>query len=138
MVVGVVAHDVPLRRHAADDVRCRFDHIAHYEEGGGGIVLFQRVQNGFRVAVFIAAVKGQVNDLLAGVTQIPGVVLGQILHGGVANRRLPLHGKGQPPVVGGGGDGGGSRGGKRIVLAGYLPDQQGADQHKGCRPQCAG
>ena len=76
MVVGVVAYDVSLRRHAADDVRGGFDHVPHHEEGRRSAVLFQRVQNGLGVAVFVAAVKGEVNDLLAGVPHIPGIVLG--------------------------------------------------------------
>ena len=43
VVVGVVAYDVSLRRHPADDVRGRFDHVAHHEEGRRSAVLFQRV-----------------------------------------------------------------------------------------------
>ena len=108
MVEGVVAHDVALLRHAADDVRSGLHHVAHHEEGGRGAVLFQGVQNGLRVAVFISAVKGQVEDLLAGVPQVVGVVLGQVLRGDVARRGFSLRGEGQPPVRGGGH---GSRGG---------------------------
>ena len=43
MVVGVVAYDVSLRRHPADDVRGGFDHVANHEESRRGAVFFQRV-----------------------------------------------------------------------------------------------
>ena len=106
VVVGVVAYDVSLRRHPADDVRGGFDHVAHHEEGRWSAVLFQRVQNGLGVAVFVAAVKGEINDLLTGVPHIPGVILGEKVRCGIANGGFVLCGKGQPPVIGGGGDGG--------------------------------
>ncbi|CAN3971772.1 Stage 0 sporulation A-like protein, partial [Dysosmobacter welbionis] len=51
VVVRVVAHNVALCRHAADDVGSRFDHMPHHKEGGGGIVLFQGVQYGLCAAV---------------------------------------------------------------------------------------
>ena len=84
-------------------------------------MLFERVQNGLRVAVLIAAVKGEVDDLLPGVPQIPGVVLCQFLPGGVAHRGLALDGEGQSPVPGGGGDGGVPGDGQR---GGLFPAQQ--------------
>ena len=42
-MVGVVAYDMPFRRHPADDVRGRFDHVANHEESRRSAVLFQRV-----------------------------------------------------------------------------------------------
>ena len=132
-MVGVIAHDVSLIDHALDNVRGGLDHMAHHEERGGGVVLFQSVQNGLGVAVFIAAVKGQVNDFFAGIPQIVGAVLGQIFRGGVAHRGCAFLRKGQPPVVGGGRhhSGGGSRGGwSRAVLQeqGSRQEQTGQQQ----------
>ena len=106
MVVGVVAYDVSLRRHPADDVRGGFDHVAHHEEGRRSTMLFQRIQNGLGVAVFVAAVKGEINDLLTGVSHIPGVILGEKVRCGIADGCFVLRRKGQSPVIGGGGDGG--------------------------------
>ena len=79
-------------------------------------MLFQGVQDLFRVAVFIAAVKGQVDDLLGRVPQEPGVVLGQVLHRGVAHRGLALVGEGEAPVVGGGRNDGRGGGGESFPL----------------------
>ncbi len=94
VVVRVVTHNVALCRHAADDVGSRFDHMPHHKEGGGGIVLFQGVQYGLCAAVLISAVKGEVEDLLAGIPQVVGAVLGQVLRRGIAHWGFPLCGEG--------------------------------------------
>ena len=106
MVVGVVAYDVSLRRHPTDDVRGGFDHVAYHEESRRSAVLFQRVQNDLGVAVFVAAVKGEINNLLTGVPYIPGVILGEKVRCGIADGCFVLRREGQSPVIGGGGDGG--------------------------------
>ena len=138
MMVGMVAYDVTLLDHAADDVWSRFHHVAYHEEGGGGVVFLQCVQNLFRVAVFVAAVKGQIDDLLRGVSQVTGVVLSQILGCGVADGSLSLCLKRQSPVRGRSRNGGiGGRGLKRFCFLG-LPlkvqhsrqEQAGDQQHK--------
>ena len=130
VVEGVVAHDVALLRHAADDVRGGFDHVAHHEEGRRGVVLFQGVQDLFRIAVLIAAVKGQIDDLLGRIPQEPGVVLGQVLRAGVAHGGLALLGEGEAPIVGGGRDDGGGGGGEGLSLEIEHPCQEEKGKHE--------
>ena len=103
-MIGVVAHNVSFFGHAADNVRRGFDHMPHHKERRRGAVLFQRIQNGLRVAVFVAAVKGEIDNFLADVPYIPRVVLGQKVRGGVADGSQALLREGQPPVVGGSGN----------------------------------
>ena len=59
----------------------------------------QRVQNGGRVAVFVARVKGQVDRLLGGVAHIVGVPLAERIRGYVTDGRLPLGLERQTPVA---------------------------------------
>ena len=80
MVERVVAYDMALGGHAADNVRRALDHVAHHEESGRRMVLFQGVQNFLRVSVFVPAVKGEIDDFLSGIAQIVGVILSQVLH----------------------------------------------------------
>ena len=68
--------------------------MPHHKEGGGGIVLFQGVHYGLCAAVLISAVKGEVEDLLAGIPQVVGAVLGQVLRRGIAHWGFPLCGEG--------------------------------------------
>lgn len=70
--------------------------MPHHKEGGGGIVLFQGVQYGLCAAVLISAVKGEVEDLLAGIPQVVGAVLGQVLRRGIAHWGFPSVGKDSP------------------------------------------
>ena len=95
---GVVAYDVSFLLHPADQVRVLRDKIAHHKKGGGGLVLFQCIQDGLRVAVLIACVKGQVDPLFICVAQIVGVVLRQLLGGGVSHRGLALLLEAKAPV----------------------------------------
>ena len=132
MVVGVVAHDVAFGGHAADDVRCGLDHVAHHEEGGGDIVLFQRVQNLLRVAVLIAAVEGQVDDLLGCVPQVISIVFCQVHRCCVADGGGTFRLEGQTPVCGGGRNGGGSGGrlcGLSLKVQHPGQKQAGGQQH---------
>ena len=64
---GVVSHNMSFVYHAADDVRCGFNHIAYNKEGCRCVMFFQRIQNRLGVAIFIPAVKGKVNHFLRGV-----------------------------------------------------------------------
>ena len=139
MVIGVVAHDVALLGHAPDDVRSGLHHVPHHEEGGGSVVLFQGVQDLLRIAVLIAAVEGEVDDLVAGIAQEPGVMLRQLLRRGVAHGGLALVGEGEPPVVRRGGDDGGGGSGDGLPLqiehrrqeeAGERQDERAADTLK--------
>ena len=106
VVIGVVAHDVALLDHAADQIRVSLDHMPHHEKGGGSLMGLEHVQNLAGVAVFIAAVEGQVDHRFGGVPQVVGVILGQILCGGVAYGRLAFGGEGEAPIVRRGGHGG--------------------------------
>ena len=135
MVIGVVAHDVPLRHHAADQVRGRLDHVANHKESRRGVVLFQRVQDRGGVAVFIATVKSEVDHLFGGVAQVIGVVLCQLLYGGVPHRGLPLGGEGKSPVVGGDGNGSISGGRQRGGLPAQRPEQHRREQQR-CAEDC--
>ena len=76
----------------------------------------QNIQNLFGIAVFIAAVKSQINDFLRGVAQIIGVILRKISSVGVAHRSGALGLKGQAPVIGGSWYGGRSGGRAHSVL----------------------
>ena len=58
MVEGMIAHHMTLRRHAADNIRGGFDHMAHHKEGGRSAVFFQHVQDLRGITVLVAAVKG--------------------------------------------------------------------------------
>ena len=59
VVVGVVSHLMPLRRHALHDVRILHHLTAHHKEGGPGAQLLQPVQQPRRAAGRRAVVKGQ-------------------------------------------------------------------------------
>ena len=130
MVEGVVAHDVALVRHALHKVGGGFDHVAHHEKGGVSVVLLQRVQDLGRVAVFIAAVKGEVNDFFRGVPHIIGVVPGKIRRAGVSHGRLPLGGEGKPPVGGGGRHVGGGGHGRVAAAAAQRQQHNGKAQQQ--------
>lgn len=99
MVQRVVAHDMPLVHHALYQIGRGVDKIAHHEKARRRVVLLQRVQNGGRVAVFVARVKGQVDRLLGGVAHIVGVPLAERIRGYVADGRLPLGLERQTPVA---------------------------------------
>ena len=76
---GVVADGVPLRHHAPDQLGTGFDVVAYQKEGGGNLVLFQRIQNGGGVAVFKAGIKGDVQRFFAGIPHIVGAKWFEIL-----------------------------------------------------------
>ena len=120
----------------SDQVRVFGDKITHYKKGGGGLVLFQCIQDGGGVAVLIACVKGQVDPLFICVAQIVGVVLRQLLGGGVSHRGLALLLEAKAPVpLRGGLDpvrvGGGDKGGH---LGGGAAEEKGGGQEK-CDPE---
>ena len=86
----MVAYDVALIHHSFYQVRSGGYVIAHQEKCGGGIMLFQRVQNRGRVAVFITGVKGEIENLLIRLIGIIGIELLQIFRAGVGHRRLSV------------------------------------------------
>ena len=87
VVHGMVADGVPLPCHAAHQIRVLANVGAYQEKSGRGIVLFQRIQNRLRAAVFIPGIKGEINHLLLGVAQIGCIKPLQLIHAGVAHRR---------------------------------------------------
>ena len=64
------------------------------------LVLLQHVQYFTGAAVFIARVKGQINDLVIGIPKVGCVILLQLLDTGRAGGRLALGRKGQTPCAG--------------------------------------
>lgn len=76
--------------HALDKVGAGFDVVAHYEKGGFYVVLFQCVQNGGSIAVFITGVEGEIEDFLFRLLDIIGVVLRQKIRGGVPAGAFPF------------------------------------------------
>ena len=62
--------------------------------------LFERVEDLRRAAVFIARVKGQIDDLLGRITQVRRAVLLQAFATCVSRGRLPLLRETQPPRSG--------------------------------------
>ena len=101
MMIGVVADQMPLLRHAAQKLRRRLDIMPHHKKCRWGVMLFQRVQNLRRIAVFVSRVKGQIQHLLRCVADIKRIICRQRLRADVAYRRLPLLLKAQPPIAGG-------------------------------------
>ena len=98
-------------------------------------MLFQRVQNFFRVAVLIPAVEGQVDHFFAGVAQIIGVVLRQVRHTGIPHRGLALGLEGEAPVVHGGrhsGLSGRRHSGLHLVFLRAEHAHNGHAQHQQC------
>ena len=63
-------------------------------------MLFQNVQNLFRVSGFIARVERQINHLFLGVPDIDRIILAQRARRRVADRRLPLRTEAEAPRPG--------------------------------------
>jgi len=105
MMVGVITHSVAFLDHSFHQIRAGGDEISNHKESGRGIVLFQCIQDSGCVSVFIAAVKGEVNDFLFCIFGIIGIVLFQFIEGGVCHRRFALLLETKTPVaVSGGGN----------------------------------
>ena len=66
---------MPFGYHARDQVGIAVDQIFENEEGTGGVVRLERIQNDGNVAVFIAGIKGQINDLFFPLAKKMPVVL---------------------------------------------------------------
>ena len=71
----MVAHDVSLFDHSLHQIRAGGDKVAYHKEGGGSVMFFQGIQDCGRVSVFIAAVKGEINDFFLCVFCIISIVL---------------------------------------------------------------
>ena len=62
-------------------------------------MLFQSIQNGRHISVFIAGVKGQIKNFFIRHFGIVSVILCQIFGGGIGYRRFTFLLKAQPPVA---------------------------------------
>ena len=63
VMCGMIADEMPLLCHAYDEVGVAHDEVFENEERACGIVLFQCIEDACHVAVFIAGVEGEVDDL---------------------------------------------------------------------------
>ena len=63
-------------------------------------MLFERVENGWGIAVFVPGVKGEIDHLFVGIPGIIGVILRQKFACRVADRRFAFLLEAQPPVSG--------------------------------------
>ena len=95
---GVVADQMAFGDHALDQIGRAFNIVADHKEAGGRLMLFQRIQNGCRVAAFIPGIEGEVYDRLGGIADIIGIVFFQGFGRGIANRRRAFGLEGKPPV----------------------------------------
>lgn len=102
MRIRVVADRVPLLHHALYKLGLRFEVIADEEERRLDVVLFERVQNLRRVAVFKAGVERDVDLLFLRVADVERPVIFQVIARRVGDRRRALLLKAQPPVRDGG------------------------------------
>ena len=102
-MVRMIADNMPLFRHPAHQGRLRFQIVPHHKKRRRDLMRLQHIQNFFRLAAFIARIKGQINDRLFRISQILCMILGERLAVGIAHRRLPLLLKAQPPGTGGDG-----------------------------------
>ena len=100
MVVGMVADGMTLRDHALDQLRILLDIVADEEKRGRNVVLLQGIEDLLRAAVFIARIKGQVDDLFRRIAQKRRVILLQLFASRVAGGRLTLLPEAQSPRAG--------------------------------------
>ncbi len=94
----MVAHKVPVSDHLFHEIRRGFQIMPHHEEGGRHIVLFERIQDRLCVPVFIPCIKGQVDHFFRAVAHVMGVVLLQLLRGGVSGGLAALLPETESPV----------------------------------------
>ena len=79
--------------------------MAYQEKGGGSLVLFQRVQNGGGVSIFVSGVKGQEQHFFVGVHGVIGMKLAQVVGGSVGLGRFSFFLETQSPAAFGSGRG---------------------------------
>ena len=99
-MIGMIPHDMPLRNHSLDKLRVLFDIVSHQKERRVYAVLFQRVEDRSRAAVFIAGIKGQIDFFLRRIAKIDRAVFPEPVVGSIADRRLSLRLKAQSPRAG--------------------------------------
>ena len=99
MMVAVVPDDMPLRPHPFDQIRIFFQIIPHNKKSSRHMMFFQCVENRRRVAVFVSAVKCQIQNLFRRILRIKRIILRQLLHTFIRHRRFVVLLKGKSPVL---------------------------------------
>lgn len=99
MMVAVVPDDMSLRPHPFDQIGIFFQIIPYNKKSRRHMMLFQCVENRRRVAVFVSAVKRQIQNLFRRILRIKRIILRQLLHIFVRHRRFVVLLKGKSPVL---------------------------------------
>lgn len=99
MMVAVVPDDMPLRPHSFDQIGIFFQIISYNKKSSRHMMLFQCVKNRRRVAVFVSAVKCQIQNLFRRILRIKRIILRQLLHTFIRHRRFVVLLKGKSPVL---------------------------------------
>ena len=99
MMVAVVPDNMALRPHPFDQIRIFFQIIPHNKKSRRHMMLFQCVKNRRRVAVFVSAVKCQIQNLFRRILRIKRIILRQLLHTFIRHRRFVVLLKGKSPVL---------------------------------------
>ena len=99
MMVAVVPDNMPLRPHPFDQIRIFFQIIPHNKKSRRHMMLSQCVENRRRVAVFVSAVKCQIQNLFRRILRIKRIILRQLLHTFIRHRRFVVLLKGKSPVL---------------------------------------
>ena len=71
----VVAYSVAFCHHTFYQIRAGFQIITNQKESGRGMMLFQGIEDGFCVPIFISGIKGEVEDGLGGIGNVMGLEL---------------------------------------------------------------
>ena len=99
MMVAVIPDNMPLRPHPFDQIRIFFQIIPHNKKSRRHMMFFQCVKNRRRVAVFVSAVKCQIQNLFRRILRIKRIILRQLLHTFIRHRRFVVLLKGKSPVL---------------------------------------
>ena len=99
MMVAVIPDNMPLRPHPFDQIRIFFQIIPHNKKSRRHMMFFQCVENRRRVAVFVSAVKCQIQNLFRRILRIKCIILRQLLHTFIRHRRFVVLLKGKSPVL---------------------------------------
>ena len=99
MMVAVIPDNMPLRPHPFDQIRIFFQIIPHNKKSRRHMMFFQCVENRRRVAVFVSAVKCQIQNLFRRILRIKRIILRQLLHTFIRHRRFVVLLKRKSPVL---------------------------------------
>ena len=99
MMVAVIPDNMALRPHPFDQIRIFFQIIPHNKKSRRHMMFFQCVENRRRVAVFVSAVKCQIQNLFRRILRIKRIILRQLLHTFIRHRRFVVLLKGKSPVL---------------------------------------